>query len=58
VVFGVGSADLQRGKSWVAENAVFQGFFAKRGAKTWCFDGQFVVLCVVSVVLLTAGFGS
>jgi hypothetical protein len=28
----------------------FQGFFEKDGAKAWCFDGQFVVRCVVKVV--------
>jgi hypothetical protein len=27
------------------------GFLAKTGAKTWCFDGEFVVVCVVNVVL-------
>jgi hypothetical protein len=46
------------GKSWGAENPVFQGFFAKSDLKTWCFDGEFVVRCVVNVVLLIVGFGS
>ena len=27
------------------------GVLAKTGAKTWCFDGEFVVVCVVNVVL-------
>jgi hypothetical protein len=30
--------------------AFLQGFFAKTWCKLWCFDGQFVVLCVVNVV--------
>jgi hypothetical protein len=29
---------------------LLQGVFAKTGGKTWCFDGQFVVECVVNVV--------
>jgi len=27
------------------------GVLGKTGAKTWCFGGEFVVLCVVNVVL-------
>jgi hypothetical protein len=30
---------------------VFAGVFGKTDGKTWCFGGEFVVLCVVSVVL-------
>jgi len=33
-----------------ANLVVFAGGFAKTGGKTWCFDGQFVVECVVNVV--------
>jgi hypothetical protein len=27
------------------------GVLAKTGAKTWCFGGEFVVVCVVNVVV-------
>jgi hypothetical protein len=27
------------------------GFLGKMGGTTWCFDGEFVVLCVVNVVV-------
>lgn len=30
-------------------NAILQGVLAKTRVKTWCFDGQFVVFCVVIV---------
>jgi len=29
----------------------FQGFLRKKGATTWCFDGEFVVECVVNMVI-------
>jgi hypothetical protein len=32
------------------------GVFAKAGGKTWCFDGQFVVGCVVNVVVWMTNF--
>jgi hypothetical protein len=28
----------------------FRGIFEKTGDTTWCFDGQFVVRCMVNVV--------
>jgi hypothetical protein len=35
---------------------VLQGVLAKTGVKTWCFCGEFVVECVVNVVLLWSVF--
>ena len=35
---------------------VLLGFFGKVSAKTWCFGGQIVVICVVNVVLKAAMF--
>jgi hypothetical protein len=29
---------------------VLQGFLGKTGGRTWCFDGEFVVECVVKLV--------
>jgi hypothetical protein len=29
---------------------VLQGFLGKTGGRTWCFDGAFVVECVVKLV--------
>jgi hypothetical protein len=29
----------------------FAGVFEKTRAKTWCFGGEFVVICVVNVVI-------
>jgi hypothetical protein len=33
-----------------ASCGVLQGFLRKVGYKTWCFGGEFVVICVVNVV--------
>jgi hypothetical protein len=33
------------------------GFLVKTGARTWCFGGEFVVLCVVNVVVQQPVFG-
>ena len=35
---------------------VLLGILAKMGIKTWCFDGQFVVGCVVNLDKKTATF--
>jgi len=32
-------------------SALFGGFLGKMGGTAWCFDGEFVVLCVVNVVV-------
>jgi hypothetical protein len=29
---------------------VLQGILEKTGGRTWCFDGEFVVKCVVKLV--------
>jgi hypothetical protein len=29
--------------------AFFEGYFGKRGCLVWCFDGEFVVVCVVEM---------
>jgi hypothetical protein len=29
---------------------VLQGILGKTGGRTWCFDGEFVVKCVVKLV--------
>jgi hypothetical protein len=35
----------------LAEDYAFlQGFLRKLGCRTWCFDGEFVVECVVKLV--------
>jgi hypothetical protein len=34
------------------------GVLAEWRCKTWCFDGQFVVVCVVNVVLCVVVFWS
>jgi hypothetical protein len=36
---------------------VFAGGFWQNGCQTWCFGGEFVVLCVVNVVLSRHFFG-
>jgi hypothetical protein len=58
MVFMCGAQRICGGKVWDRKNSVFGGILAKSGVKTWCFDGEFVVRCVVNVVLLTARFGS
>jgi hypothetical protein len=45
-------------KKWGSANPVFQGFFEKNGAKAWCFDGQFVVRCVVKMAFWMVAFES
>jgi hypothetical protein len=35
---------------------VLLGFLRKTGAKTWCFSGEVVVFCVVSVVIKQSSF--
>jgi hypothetical protein len=35
---------------------VLLGFFGKTGVQAWCFCGEFVVGCVVNVVLLPTLF--
>jgi hypothetical protein len=37
--------------------AFFLGVLAKTGAKTWCFGGEFVVVCVVNMVLSSHKIG-
>jgi hypothetical protein len=53
-----GFSRFGEGKVSGAENSCFQGVFAKMMSKHRVFDGEFVVRCVVNVVLLTARFGS
>jgi hypothetical protein len=48
--------DFVRKKVWVEEVWFLLGVLAKLGCKTWCFDGQFVVVCVVDVVLCMVVF--
>jgi hypothetical protein len=38
-------------KKWAWKTLTLRGIFGKTDEKTWCFDGQFVVFCVVDVVL-------
>jgi hypothetical protein len=56
--YGRGSADLRGEKLGSGKTRLFKGFFAKMMSKHRVFDGQFVVRCVVNVVLLTARFES
>jgi hypothetical protein len=39
------------------EWVLLQGFLRKVDAKTWCFDGQIVVVCVVDVESKRPFFG-
>jgi hypothetical protein len=41
---------------WVC--AFLLGVFGKTGRKTWCFGGEFVVLCMVNVVVEQPYLGS
>jgi hypothetical protein len=53
-----GSADVRREKVGEWETRIFKGFLRKMMSKHRAFDGEFVVRCMVNVVLLTARFGS
>jgi len=36
---------------WMVSLPFLQGFLRKTDATTWCFDGEFVVECVVNMVI-------